>query len=267
MIDSEVALEFMRAAVGGVSKTQVIRTFKERYKLEEKDINQLIELCAFKPSPKRIKYKKFYQNAITKNTNAKRLYYPFTQLYQYDNFLSSKECENLRKIIDENLRRSTVSDTDDTCHVSNYRTSSTADLHYFEDPFYLDIDRKLADLLELQPFLGEVMQGQKYLPGEFYKEHYDFFPPLAIKESKTYCEWMGQRTWTTMIYLNDVKEGGETYFKHLKLKVKPKEGMLLAWNNLYRNGFPNYKTMHEALPPIQGNKYVITKWWRSWSLI
>ena len=37
MIDSEVALEFMRAAVGGVSKTQVIRTFKERYKLEEKD--------------------------------------------------------------------------------------------------------------------------------------------------------------------------------------------------------------------------------------
>ena len=55
---------------------------------------------------------------------------------------------------------------------------------------------------------------------------------------------MGQRTWTTMIYLNDVKEGGETYFKHLKLKVKPKEGMLLAWNNLYRNGFPNNKTMH-----------------------
>ena len=267
MINSEVALEFMRAAVGGVSKKQVIRTFRERYQLEEKDIDQLIELCAFKPSPKRIQYKKFYQNAITRNENAKRIYYPFTQLYQYDNFLDPKECENLRQIIDGNLRRSTVSDTDDTCHISDYRTSSTADLHYFEDPFYLDIDRKLADVLELQPFLGEVMQAQKYLPGEFYKEHYDFFPPLAIKEAKTYCEWMGQRTWTPMIYLNDVKEGGETYFKHLKLKVKPKEGMLLAWNNLYRNGVPNYKTMHEALPPIQGNKYVITKWWRSWSLI
>ena len=100
MINSEVALEFMRAAVGGVSKKQVIRTFRERYQLKENDIDQLIELCAFKPSPKRVQYKKFYQNAITKNTNAKRLYYPFTQLYQYDNFLSSKECENLRKIID-----------------------------------------------------------------------------------------------------------------------------------------------------------------------
>ena len=30
---------------------------------------------------------------------------------------------------------------------------------------------------------------------------------------------------------------------------------------------PNYKTLHEALPPISGDKYIITKWWRSWSLI
>ena len=42
MIDSNVALEFMRAAVGGVSKTQTIRTFKKIYKLEDSDINQLI---------------------------------------------------------------------------------------------------------------------------------------------------------------------------------------------------------------------------------
>ena len=44
---------------------------------------------------------------------------------------------------------------------------------------------------------------------------------------------MGQRTWTTMIYLNDVEKGGETYFKHLKLKIKPEKGLLIAWNNLF----------------------------------
>ena len=49
MINSEVALEFMRAAVGGVSKKPVIRTFRERYQLKENDIDKLIELCAFKP--------------------------------------------------------------------------------------------------------------------------------------------------------------------------------------------------------------------------
>ena len=110
------------------------------------------------------------------------------------------------------------------------------------------------------------MQGQKYLPGQYYKEHHDFFTPFTA-EFKTYCEWMGQRTWTTMIYLNDVEEGGETYFKHLKLKIKPEKGLLIAWNNLFFNGIPNYKTLHEALPPISGDKYIITKWWRSWSLI
>jgi prolyl 4-hydroxylase len=78
---------------------------------------------------------------------------------------------------------------------------------------------------------------------------------------------MGQRTWTTMIYLNDVEEGGETYFKRLNRKFKPKEGTVVFWSNLHQNGKVNPKTLHEALPPISGNKYVITKWWRSWPLI
>ena len=30
---------------------------------------------------------------------------------------------------------------------------------------------------------------------------------------------------------------------------------------------PSHKTKHEALPPLKGSKYIITKWWRSWSLI
>jgi prolyl 4-hydroxylase len=110
------------------------------------------------------------------------------------------------------------------------------------------------------------MQGQRYALGQYYKQHCDYFKPLT-KEYKTYCEWMGQRTWTFMIYLNDVEEGGETYFKHLKLKIKPEQGTAVIWNNLYRNGLPNPKTLHEALPPVSGKKYIITKWFRSWSLV
>ena len=52
------------------------------------------------------------------------------------------------------------------------------------------------------------------------KSHWDYYHPLSA-EHKTYTEWMGQRTWTFMIYLNDVEEGGETYFKFLDLKIKP----------------------------------------------
>jgi prolyl 4-hydroxylase len=255
---------FLESSVSGASRTQVRRRFKEIYELNDNQLNKLEELAKFKNKPKKINYRKFYKNNITKK--AQRIYYPFTQLYKQENFLSNQECNQLIDMISTGLRPSTVADDGDTCLVNNYRTSKTSDLNYFKDPFYLSIDKKIASLVDLEPFFGETMQAQKYEVGEYYKEHYDFFSPFN-HEFKTYCEWMGQRTWTTMIYLNDVEEGGETYFKYLNLKIKPKKGLLIAWNNLYSNGFPNYKTMHEALPPIKGSKYIITKWWRSWSLI
>jgi prolyl 4-hydroxylase len=264
MLNSQIAAEFMQSAVSGVSKTQLIRTFKERHDLLDADIAQLLQLCNFKQKPNQIDYTKLAE--IENLKDARRIYFPFTQLYAVDNFLSSPECNQLIELIDQNLRPSTVSDPKDECVISDYRTSKTADLHYFQNPFLLDIDRKITNFVGFSPFMGEMMQSQRYAPGEYYKEHYDFFSPLT-PEYKVYCEWMGQRTWTTMLYLNDVTEGGETYFKHLKLKVRPKQGTLILWNNLYKNGIPNLKTMHEALPPLSGDKYVITKWWRSWPLI
>ena len=255
---------FMEASISGASKTQVRRKFKELYNLNDAQIDKLQKLSKFNEKPRKINYKHFYKNSIT--TKAQRIYFPFTQIYKKENFLTELECDQLILMISRDLRPSTVADDGDNCLVNDYRTSKTSDLNYFKDPFYLNIDKKISNLMNLEPFFGETMQAQKYEVGEYYKEHYDFFSPFN-HEFKTYCEWMGQRTWTTMIYLNDVEEGGETYFKYLNLKIKPKKGLLIAWNNLYINGFPNYKTMHEALPPLKDSKYIITKWWRSWSLI
>ena len=255
---------FMEASISGASKTQVRRKFKELYNLNDAQIDKLQKLSKFNKKPRKINYKQFYKNSIT--TKAQRIYFPFTQIYKKENFLTESECDQLILMISRNLRPSTVADDGDNCLVNDYRTSKTSDLNYFKDPFYLNIDKKISNLMNLEPFFGETMQAQKYKVDEYYKEHYDFFSPFN-HEFKTYCEWMGQRTWTTMIYLNDVEEGGETYFKYLNLKIKPKKGLLIAWNNLYINGFPNYKTMHEALPPKKESKYIITKWWRSWSLI
>ena len=264
MINDQHVAEFMKSAVGGVSKAQLIRTFKERYGTTDDEIQQITKLCSFRTKPHHVDYKKFYNAKITKEGS--RIFYPFTQIYTFNDILSPEECQSLMRLIDTKLRPSTVSDETDSCLVSDYRTSQTSDLHYFDDPLYLSLDRRIADTLGLYNFLGEIMQAQKYEPGQYYKEHWDFFMPTT-REYKIYCEWMGQRTWTAMVYLNDVEEGGETYFKHLKLRVKPKQGTLIAWNNLYKNGLPNLKTMHEACPPISGDKYVITKWFRSWSLI
>ena len=193
---------FMEASVSGASKTQVTRRFKETYNLNDDQIKKLQILSKFKKKPKKINYKNFYKNNITKKTQ--RIYYPFTQLYKQENFLSEDECDKLIQMISRGLRPSTVADEGDTCLVNNYRTSRTADLNYFKDLFYLSIDKKIANLMNLEPFFGETMQAQKYEVGEYYKEHYDFFSPFN-HEFKTYCEWMGQRTWTNMINLNDVE--------------------------------------------------------------
>ena len=73
------------------------------------------------------------------------------------------------KFIDTRLTDSTVADPNDSCLVNDYRTSQSASLGYFEDDFFLNIDKKLVNLLDLNPFIGENMQGQKYLPGNTIK--------------------------------------------------------------------------------------------------
>src|SRR3546814_1859419 len=70
----------------------------------------------------------------------------------------------------------------------------------------------------------------------------------------------GQRTWTAMIYLNDVAEGGATWFPTAGIRVAPKRGLLLAWNNMKPDGTPNEMTLHEGMPVEKGVKYIITKW-------
>jgi prolyl 4-hydroxylase len=264
MDPTALAYELMKAAVSGVSKVQTLDYIKNTYNLTEQQLTQILNLCAFKIKPKQLDYKKIATRFFPTETN--RYNYPFTQIYTFDNFLPPEDCQILIEESNKKLRPSTVSNVKDEVVVSKARTSKTADLHYFSSSYLNQIDNKITSFMGLNPFTGEIMQTQKYKPGEHYKAHTDYFHPLT-REYRTYTEWMGQRTWTFMLYLNDVEEGGETYFKHLKLKVKPKQGMAIFWNNLYKNGIPNPKTLHEACPPISGDKYVITKWFRSWPLI
>ena len=65
-----------------------------------------------------------------------------------------------------------------------------------------------------------------------------------------------------MVFLNDVPEGGATWFPQAGVKIAPKRGMLLAWNNMSPDGTPNGLTLHEGMPVVEGVKYIVTKWFR-----
>ena len=52
------------------------------------------------------------------------------------------------------------------------------------------------------------------------------------------------------LYLNDVKEGGETNFPNLNVAIKPKCGRILL--------FPaNWQYRHSGLPPVSSQKYIV----------
>ncbi len=62
-----------------------------------------------------------------------------------------------------------------------------------------------------------------------------------------------RRMFATMLYLNDVEEGGETEFLYQSLRVKPERGKFLIWPAQWMH-------THRGNPPLSGEKYVITSW-------
>lgn len=179
------------------------------------------------------------------------------QAFYHDNFLDAARCKQLIKLIDTDRRPSTLlSDRPE----KDFRTSESCDMDRWA-PDVRPIDDSIAALLGVDPLCGETMQGQRYAPGQHFRAHHDYF-----FQSESYWERVvkdgGQRTWTAMIYLNDVAEGGATWFPQAGIRVAPKRGLLLIWNNMQLDGSPNPLTLHEGMPVAKGVKYVVTKWFR-----
>ena len=182
------------------------------------------------------------------------------QVYYHADFLSPTACNALVRLIDANRRPSSLLvDTSGP----NFRTSESCDMDRWS-PVVRPIDESIAALLGIDPAHGETMQGQRYAPGQQFRAHHDFF-----HEGETYWEAMmasgGQRTWTAMVYLNNVEEGGATWFPQAGIRIAPKRGLLLAWNNMNPDGSPNQHTLHEGMPVVKGTKYIVTKWFREGS--
>ncbi len=179
------------------------------------------------------------------------------ELFQVKRFLPADLCAALISLIEANRRPSTIADANGDPH---FRTSETCDLA-INNPAVLELERRLFELGGIDACHGEPVQGQRYDIGQEFKPHTDFFDPHGADWDR-YCAVAGQRTWTFMVYLNDVEAGGGTRFTALGKIVKPEAGKLLAWNNRLPDGQPNPATIHHGMKVRKGVKYVITKWYR-----
>jgi prolyl 4-hydroxylase len=197
--------------------------------------------------------------------NAKNL-----EIFRVDGFLTPDECADIIAIINasELTESSTYNVSKPTERIVNVeRTSKTC---YFggASPFIAEVESRICRMMGISNRYAEQIQGQKYAVGQEFRFHTDYFDPELLK---TDASINGQRTWTFMIYLNDVEEGGCTSFPHAFCSCAPKTGTAIVWNNLYSQasslnagdwGRENPFSSHCGMPIIRGEKYILTKWFK-----
>lgn len=99
----------------------------------------------------------------------------------------------------------------------------------------------------------------RYEPGQEYRPHRDYLPPDAIERDRPIA---GNRMRTICVYLNQVEAGGATEFPHADLRIEPRAGDAIVFDNLDAEGSPDATTLHAGLPVERGVKWLATLWFR-----
>jgi prolyl 4-hydroxylase len=167
------------------------------------------------------------------------------------NVLSEEECDELIRLSKEKLERSKIGDTRE---VNQLRTSSSMFLQEGENNFVARIEKRISSIMNIPVEHGEGLQVLNYQVGQEYKAHFDFFSNSQIDTNP--------RISTLVMYLNDVEQGGETYFPKLNFSVSPQKGMAVYFEYFYNDPALNELTLHGGAPVIRGYKWAATQWMR-----
>lgn len=194
---------------------------------------------------------------LAANPSVSKLPTQALDLYVVPRFLSEDECTGITRLIDADKAPSTLMQDEPD---KEFRTSSTCHMDR-HNPMVRSVESKITSLMGIDPRHGETMQGQHYSVGQQFKAHNDYFHANTSYWEDTQKRG-GQRTWTVMVYLNDVAAGGQTNFPLAGLRLDPRRGNAIVWNNLDRTGQPNPMTLHQGMPVLGGCKYIVTKWYR-----
>jgi len=205
------------------------------------------------------------------------------RVYEINEFLSDVEVDHIISIAQtEELKDSTTgNDGTHTEKKLKSRTSRNTWVGREHDQVLDSVYRRSADLMRMDealfryrgdgeyPFMpsnntiAEKMQLVHYAEAQEYTSHHDF------GYSKAGDKLQGQRYATLLLYLNDVKEGGETAFPRWVnghssegLRATPKKGKAVLFYSQLPDGNMDDLSQHAALPIVEGEKYLINLWVR-----
>jgi prolyl 4-hydroxylase len=171
--------------------------------------------------------------------------------------LDDEECEALIQLSKDLLQRSKIGSTKE---VSDIRTSSGAFLTDVKNHILARVEKRVSAIMGIPIEHGEGLHILNYKPGQEYKEHLDYFAPTskAVKNN---------RISTLVLYLNDVEEGGTTFFPKLNLTVCPQKGTAVYFEYFYNDSIINELTLHAGAPVVKGEKWIATQWMRRQKVI
>lgn len=167
-----------------------------------------------------------------------------------ENVLSHAECDALIALAKNRLQRAKIGKS----HIeSDIRTSSSMFFEHSENESVQIVEARVSELMNIPVSHAEPLQILHYKPGEEYRSHFDYFTSDNV---------VNNRISTLVMYLNDVEEGGETYFPSLHFAVTPKKGSAVYFEYFYNDHELNELTLHAGNPVAVGEKWVATQWMR-----
>jgi prolyl 4-hydroxylase len=117
------------------------------------------------------------------------------------------------------------------------------------------LNQRIAAATATAAAQGEPLQVLRYDVGQEFRPHSD-----ALSHDPN------QRVLTTLVYLNQGYEGGETAFVQTGLAFRGAPGEALIFRNVDARGRPDPRATHAGLPVRRGVKFLASRWIRARAL-
>lgn len=199
--------------------------------------------------------KYLFKSYSTNETFTTKIIYenkPYISILQ--GFMSPSECKHVINLCEPRFTRSNVVNSKGTNEIDPVRTSSSCVIRESEDEIIKQIEQRAAQAAGVSVENIEGFQVVKYLPGQQYKAHNDWFHHEHGMKNQRYI--------TIFCYLNDNFTGGETKFTNIGIDISPKQGDAAMWYNCETNDICYQEAMHWGSPPNSGIKYGLNIWIR-----
>ena len=182
-------------------------------------------------------------------------------IYVVDDFISEDECQEFINCSKDKLQPATVVGLKEELKLKD-RTNEFAWLEHHANESIHEVSKRLSILVQMPIRNAEMFQVVHYESGTEYKPHFDSFDQ-STELGKKYWEPGGQRMITALIYLNDVEDGGATYFPELNISINPKKGNVLVFHNtISETTNINPRSLHAGMPVSSGEKWAANLWFR-----